>query len=145
MNNIRSTRARQAGLNLIELMIVLVIIGLLGAIGYPSYQSYTRDARRTDAHVLLQKIAGAQERYFSNNNDYTADLTELGYDDPEPSDEGNWSATVTVGTGNFTITAIGNDGYSDPDCGEILLTSLGERRSRAAIGDTALNPPGTCW
>ena len=145
MNIAYGERARQAGITLIELMIVLLIIAVITAVGYPSYQSFVRDSKRTDAHTLLQRIASAQEQFFSNNNTYTADLTALGMADPEPSDEGYWEADVTIGTGSYTITAVTSATYEDPDCGEILLTSLGEKRSRESEGDATLNPPGTCW
>ena len=137
-----SMKACQTGITLMELMVVALIIGVLGAVGYPSYRSYMKNSNRTDAHALLQRIASAEERYFSNNNTYTDDLTELGFSSPQPSDQGYSNATVTAGANDFTVTAAPSPTYDDPDCDEILLTSLGERRSRQ---DGSLNPPGTCW
>ncbi|MBN8886567.1 MAG: prepilin-type N-terminal cleavage/methylation domain-containing protein [Rudaea sp.] len=63
------------GFTLIELMIVVAVIAILAAIAYPSYTRYVYRARRADGQDLLMRIAAAQERYYTNFNKYTADIT----------------------------------------------------------------------
>lgn len=70
---------RHRGFTLIELMIVVVVITILAAIALPSYRSYVMKSRRTDAKNGLLDLASREERYFSVNNTYTNDPTQLGY------------------------------------------------------------------
>ena len=66
------------GFTLIELMIVVAIIGVLGAIAYPSYDSYMKKSRRSDAKVALSEMADKQERFYLQNNTYTANAANVG-------------------------------------------------------------------
>src|SRR5690606_16242997 len=77
--NRASKAGKMRGFTMIELMIVVVIVGILAAIAYPSYRSYVLRANRAEARALLLDIAAREERFFSNNNTYTADLTQLGF------------------------------------------------------------------
>ena len=70
---------KQKGFNLIELMIVVTIIGILAAIAYPQYSQYVTQARRNDGIATLLQIMQQQERFFTEQLTYTADLTALGY------------------------------------------------------------------
>ena len=82
---------KSAGFTLIELMIVVAIIGIIAAIAYPSYQDQVRKSKRTDGHSKIMDAMARQERYYSENNTYTDDMTDLGYDaDPVDSDEGHY-------------------------------------------------------
>ena len=141
------TKHHQAGMSLVELMIVVVIIAVLAGIGYPSYQSFMRESKRSDAHAILSKLASDQERFSSNARTYTDDLTDLGYDDADSasSPEGYWTATVdSAGAATFSLSATVAAPHSDDDCNQLILTGLGEKRSRPK-GSVSFNPPGTCW
>lgn len=70
---------RQRGFTLVELMIVVVVITILTAIALPSYRSYVMKSRRVDAKNGLLDLAAREERYFTVNNTYTNDPTQLGY------------------------------------------------------------------
>lgn len=65
---------RRNGFTLIELMVVVAVIGILASIAYPSYTRFMRDARRSDAHSALTRIAALQEKYFSQCSTYTDKL-----------------------------------------------------------------------
>jgi len=84
-------RKKSTGFTLIELMIVVAIIGIIAAIAYPSYQDQVRKSKRTDGHSKIMDAMARQERYFSENNTYTDDMTDLGYAaDPVDSDDGHY-------------------------------------------------------
>jgi type IV pilus assembly protein PilE len=72
-------KATQSGFSLIELMITLVILAIVVSIAIPSYQSHLEKSRRSEGKALLSEIASLQESFRTEQNRYTADLTELGY------------------------------------------------------------------
>lgn len=83
------TRKPQAGFTLIELVITVAIVAILAAVAYPSYQNYLMRGRRTDGKEIMQRIAAAEERFYTNRNRYT--------DDPPP--DSAWDrATPNKGT-----------------------------------------------
>jgi len=118
-------RHKQNGFTLIELMIVVAIIGILAALAYPSYQESVTKARRADGMALLTEIVNAQERYFTQNNTYTTDLTDLGYPSATnvESEEGFYKATASVCTG-ATITT----------CVNVVGTGQGPQASDGTLG-----------
>ena len=141
------------GFSLIELMVVVAIVGILATIAYPSYQDYVRRAARAEARAAMLHMAQLQERNFSDRGAYV----EIPIGDLSSSttlsawQNANWSGSnygsrkydvkVTVaGTpaNTFTITAIPANGFSEPACGELSVTSNGTRSS--SVGDYA-----TCW
>ena len=77
---------RKRGFTLIELMIVVAVVGILAAIAYPSYTDSVRKARRTDAKSALTEAAQKLEIFYARNSSYSADLTDIGYNNP------NWNA-----------------------------------------------------
>ena len=131
---------KQNGFTLIELMIVVAIIGIIAGIAYPSYQRYMTESRRSDAHVALLRMADAQERFYLQNNMYTATVGNVG----GSGTENNWyELAVTAANANaFTLTADsttvpgGSPQANDvgpPDCTVITLTSAGQKT------------PAACW
>ncbi len=75
----------QKGFTLIELMIVVAIVAILAAIAYPSYSQYGFRSRRADGKEMLMRVAAAQERYFTNFNQYAPTLAALGFTAPTAS------------------------------------------------------------
>lgn len=142
IDNLRNAVGWIAGFSLVELMIVIAVLGIIAAFAYPSYEDQMRKARRSDAHSALSTLAFQMERYFSNENEYTVNLTVFGYDnDPTTPDtpEGYWGLNATAGpTGNidtsFLLTANLAAGFSDPACSSLTLDSRGVR-----------GPSSNCW
>jgi len=66
---------KSKGFTLIELIIVVLIVGILGAIALPSYKEYVRKARRTEAQGILEGLAQAMERHFTQNSTYVTAIT----------------------------------------------------------------------
>ena len=79
MISITTLKRSQGGFSLVELMITLVILAILMSIAIPSYQSQLEKSRRSEGKALLSEIAALQESFRTEQNRYTADLTELGY------------------------------------------------------------------
>ena len=65
---------KTAGFSLIELMIAVAILAIIAAIAIPSYTSYVDRGKRAEARAALLDIAARQERFYSNNRQYTAKL-----------------------------------------------------------------------
>jgi len=116
-------------------MIVVAIIGILFAIALPSYQNYVLRGHRADAQSMLIDIAARQERFLSQSNTYTTEISaatglNLG---TATSREGYYSLAVTAcPTGTLAIcylvtaTALGGQA-KDTDCLIITYDSRGVR------------------
>lgn len=129
-------RQTNTGFTLIEVLIVVAIIGILAAIAVPSYSRYMIDARRTDAISFLSEVAGEQQRYFTENNQYAADMEELGYGEDATfvSPEGHYVVSVSNpgGMGRFLLTATPvEDGKQagDDECLAFTVSDTGVRKN----------------
>ena len=126
------------GVTLLELMIVVVVVGILAAVAYPNYRDFTDRARRNEAKAILLEIAQNQERFYLQNNRY-GNMAELGYDDPQFTDSGAYSATTTdpPNANNFTATASWQLGGDESDkCNSFSIDGRGAKTS---------GPQGDCW
>lgn len=118
---------QQYGFTLVELMVVVVIIGILAMVAYPSYQESVLKTRRADGQGLLLEIMNSQERYYTQNNTYTTDLTDLGYAAATnvDSDEGFYKASAAACTSS-TID-------------ECVILTAAAQGAQATDGDLTLN------
>jgi type IV pilus assembly protein PilE len=135
--------ARKRGFTLIELVIVVAILAILAAVAVPAYQNYLMRSRRADGREMLQRVAAAQERFYTNRNQYTNDLTtaaglNLG---TASSEAGYYRLTIVVPAGNqsYTLTAT-PQGVQLPDtCADLNVNNVGAR------GYTGSTANGSCW
>ncbi len=142
-----TTRSRQAGVTLLELMIVVVIIGTLAVTAIPAYRGYTQRVHRTEAKSALLELAANQERWYLQNNTYTANLGDLGFAGGV-TENGVYQLDFTVApdTRQFTARARPNPGGgtngisqgADVDCAEFTIDEAGVR-------DAQPDPSGNCW
>lgn len=144
VTRIRPVR-KNAGFTLIEVLIVVAIIGILAAVAVPSYVSYLEAGRRTDAITILEKVAGEQIRYFSENNQFAADMQELGYATTATMDSEAGYYTISIArptVTSFTVTATPKAGgaqANDADCAAFSLTDRGVRSVTGSAG------VASCW
>ena len=136
----QSSVHQQGGFTLIELLVVIAIIGILLAIATPAYTSYVQQAHRTDAKNALLDLAAREEKYFSINNTYTADPTQLygsgttfplGVNSNGTTYYNLNAPTITASTATtaakFTATAAPVTGTTQASdaCGTFSINSLG--------------------
>ncbi len=155
------------GFTLVELMIAVVIVAVLATIAYPSYQDSVRKGRRAEAFTALSTLQQAQERWRSNNANYTTSLANTATSGHKPpnglaaSTTSSGFYTVNVGSASatgYTATATASSGTSqasDGDC-KVLGVQLSSGANfsgtvkygsgASSIVWSATNPDaGKCW
>jgi type IV pilus assembly protein PilE len=130
------------GFTLIELMIVVAIIAILASVAYYNYSKYAFRAHRVDGKEFLERVASAQERYYTNFNKYSPDLTTLNFTN-NLSTKGYYSvATANGATGDnqsFLLTATALSPQDKDACGNLTLSNAN------AQGFTGSQTNGNCW
>lgn len=141
--NRRSGRA--LGMTLIELMVVCLVVAILAAIALPSYNRQVQKSRRTDAHTALLRMAAEEERFYTNFNRYTSNLTGappagLGMGGVN-SEHGYYTIAAVVGAGaqTFTLTATPQGSQAADVCANL---TLGNSDAKGFSGTT---DNGVCW
>lgn len=133
---------RMRGVTLIELMTVVTVIGILAAIAYPAYTEQAQRGRRAAGAAMLTNVIQQEERFYSENNRYTATLTDLGYPAGAVySERRTHTITLAAGpTGDIatSVTVSATPVASDAKCNVLSLSS---NMVRAASGST----PAICW
>ena len=131
--------ARMPGFTLVELMIVVAIVGILASIAYPAYQEYGRRAKRAEARSHLMDAAARMERFYSDNNQYTSDLSSSGANIATTTEGGHYTVAVSgLGGTNqtYTLTATAAS-FVDKKCTTLTVNSIGTHGSTGTGTD--------CW
>ena len=105
----------------------------------PNYREFAARAKRTEARAALLKIATNQERFYLNNNTFTADMTQIGFSSsPFTTETGYYVVSVTSATpSNFSATATYQHGGSEADkCLTFTIDGRGQKTS---------GPDTDCW
>ncbi len=137
----RATRTREIGITLIELLTVICIIGILAAFSYPMFAEQAAKGRRAQARSLIYEVLQHEEKFFTENNTYTTDLTALGYSDPLETSESTHSVALAVGpTGDLTtsVQITGTAIVPDAKCATLTLTSANGQSGTGSL-------PSVCW
>ena len=134
------------GFSLIELLVVVTIIAILGLVAVPSYRQYNIRAQRTEAKTALLRLAVNQERFYLQNNSYSANPVALGFPMSE-SENGVYTLAIPLAdTNTYQATAIptpggGAGGRSmtmDAECAQFGIDAQG---LKTALPD----PENRCW
>jgi len=136
---------REKGFTLIEVMIVVAVVGILLAIGVPAYQQFIVKSKRVEATSLLMEAAGEQQRFYTENNRFATDMTEMGYANAQVNSEtGLYTVSVTASTrSSYTLTAapVATESQArDADCGSFTINSGG---LKGIVGGT--ETAEDCW
>lgn len=129
-----------SGFTLIELLITVAILAIVAAVAIPSYTSYVERGKRAEARTALLDIAARQERFYSNNRQYTSDLIGDLRMSGTRSENGYYTLSIALGGSNnqdFDATAEPS-GWTDDKCGDLGIDETGAKTQ--SLGDRAL-----CW
>lgn len=141
------------GFTLIELMVTVAVVAILAAIAFPSYQEQIRKTRRTDGKSKLLELVQREERFFTQNNTYTTDFTQLFNGASSSvtattamSDNGYYQITIASGVGGvgtianvYTLTATPQTPQdSDTKCANLTLSSTNVKSASGPLG-------AACW
>ena len=117
------------GFTLIELLIVVVIIGILAAIAIPKFNS-TRDRSFRAAMMSdLRSLAGLQEIYHSDQQQYSNDLGALNVTQTD-----GITLTVNEATGAGWSATAEHAGIPNEQCGVYHGNAAAGGGSPAVIG-----------
>ncbi|MEO1247991.1 MAG: type IV pilin protein [Pseudomonadota bacterium] len=131
---------KMRGVTLLELMIVVVVIAIIVTVAIPNYFEFSARAKRAEAKSALLQIATNQERQYLQNNQYTTDMSRLGFEDAGCNTSGSGAYTICVpdaDANTFTATATWILGGTEEDkCGVFQIDGRGVKRS---------TPDTDCW
>ena len=125
-------KKRQRGLTLIELMVVVAVISILAGIAYPLYSEQVQKSRRADGRAAVATIAAAQERFYTVQGRYTANLGSLSIDSTlqgGDSESGYYTLAIVAAANTFTVTATPASGKSQAsdDCTTMTINEAGTK------------------
>jgi type IV pilus assembly protein PilE len=123
------------GMSLVELVVVMLIIAILGIVGVPSYRGYMERAQRTEAKDALIRLANNQERFYLQNNTYTANIAALGYGGGGQTDDGSYTMSVTsADRQGFTAraTVVTGGGMDGDQCSWFEIDEAGDKSAAHA-------------
>lgn len=100
---------RLPSFNLQEMLIVLAILGILLLIALPNFMPLITKTKAQEAKIQLKYISNLQKQYQYLNSKYSADFTELDFENPQTVLQGgtaNYEYEITdAGVNDFQVRA----------------------------------------
>ncbi len=121
---------RQAGFNLLELMIVVAIIGILSSLAYTSYADSVIKSRRKAATSCLLEQGQLYERRYTTNLTYVGTNTALNTTPLQCQTDlaAFYAFTRAENARTYTVTATPNlSTQKDLKCGTITTNQVGTK------------------
>ncbi|CBL44038.1 Type IV fimbrial biogenesis protein [gamma proteobacterium HdN1] len=134
---IKLQRTAMQGFTLVELMVVVAVIAIIASIAYPSYQDSVLKTNRTEGKAFLSEAAARQEKFFVQNNTYTASVAALGFSSANSPTSKYTLAISNVSGTTYTLTA--TPARTDSKCGNLTLDQAGVR------GKSGSGSVNDCW
>lgn len=143
-----SSRRRQSGFTLVELMIATSVSGVLASIAYPSVSGAMHKMRRTEALVSMIQLQQAQERWRSNNGRYGT-LEEIGVPGAVAGRSYRLAVDAATAQGYAAVAVATGAQARDAACRYmVLVVDGGDTAYRSGATDAADNPAAAnrrCW
>lgn len=133
---------KNRGFTLLELMIVVIVIAILATLAIYNYAKYGYRSRRADGKEMIQRVAAAEERYYTNFNKYTTTLTDLNFTSGT-SEQGYYLVTAANGasgdTQTYILSAAPQKVQTNDACKTLTLDNTGQKAF------TGAETNGNCW
>lgn len=108
------------GFTLIELLVVVLIISILAAVALPQYKLAVLKARFTQAKIMVNVLANAEEIYYLANGSYSPSISALDIDTPQALEE------KTALTSNTRTFEWGSCWVTDDEYGARVACSIND-------------------
>lgn len=138
----KSNKHSLAGFTLIEIMITVAIVAILAALAIPAYQESVRKSRRSEARAALTEGAQNFERFFTQNNGYSAAATGI-----LPASTAFYTYSIDAATtaSTFLLTATPTGAQASDKCGIFKLDQLNNKTvDTSGVSSGALSA-SECW
>jgi type IV pilus assembly protein PilE len=138
---------RTRGVTLMELLVVIAIIGIIAAVAVPTYRKYLVRSGRAEAKIALLQLQTAEEKFYMQNNTFTANLTDAqpaGLGLTAVTESGKYNVAVVLGADGQTYVATASPrargGQTDDlECVNFTINQRGTRGVSGPKGAQA------CW
>lgn len=131
-NRDKRCRKSVSGFTLLELIIAMIIGAILVALALPSFLDSIRKGRRSEAMAGLTALQQEQERWRSNNQEYTLSLASLRVTSPT-NPGGYYTLDVVSGSTSATGYAAYADGRGSSQANDGQCSVLGVKVERGNI------------
>lgn len=131
------TLRQQRGFSLLELMVAVAIMAIVSAIAWPLYEAQNRKGNRALAITALEKIAQAEQRYFTDRGTFTTELKDLPGLSTNDYSNSRYTVAVAVNGGTFIATATAIGAQVKDTCTAFTLDNAGRRNGTPSRNE--------CW